>query len=95
VQTRVHDTTAAEEPSEGEAREAWHDFADLMRDLGDSVADLTEADPVPLAGQLGQLIAELRRHGFRVVAGAAGAILYVVVLPRGYRRDVRALFAAF
>jgi hypothetical protein len=94
VQTRVHEVTAADETGEGEAREAWHDLADLMRDLGDSAADLAEADRVPLAGQLDLLMAELRRHGFRVVAGAAGTILYVAVLPRGYRQDVRALFAA-
>ena len=94
VQTRVHEIMAPDEANGGEVREAWHDFADLMRDLGDSAADLAEADRVPLAGQLDLLIAELRRHGFRVVAGAAGTILYVAVLPRGYRQDVRALFAA-
>jgi hypothetical protein len=94
VQTRVHEITAANEAGEGEAKETWHDFADLMRDLGDSAADLAEADRVPLAAQLDLLIAELRRHGLRVVAGAAGTILYVAVLPRGYRQDVRALFAA-
>ena len=49
---------------------------------------------MPLAGQLDLLIAEIRRHGFRVVAGVAGTVLYVAVLPRGYRQDVRALFAA-
>ena len=94
VQTRVHEVTALDEADEGEVREAWHDFADLMRDLGDSVADLAEAERVPLAAQLGFLIAELKRHGFRVVAGAAGTILYVAVLARRYRRDVSALFAA-
>jgi hypothetical protein len=94
VQTQVHEVTAADEADEGETRKAWHDFADLMRDLGDSAADLAEADRVPLAGQLDRLITELRRHGFRVVAGAAGTILYVAVLPHGYRQDVRALFAA-
>jgi hypothetical protein len=93
VQTRVHEITAADEAGEGEVREAWHDFADLMRDLGDSAADLSEVDRSPLAAQLDLLVAELRRHGFRVVAGAAGAILYVAVLPRGYRQDVRTLFA--
>jgi hypothetical protein len=94
VQTRVHEITAADEANEGEVREIWHDFADLMRDLGDSAADLAEADRVPLAEQLDVLIAELQRHGFGVVAGAAATILYVAVLPRGYRQDVRALFAA-
>ena len=94
VQTRVHEITVADEAGKGESREAWHDFADLMRDLGDSAAVLAEVDRVPLAGQLDLLIAELRRHGFRVVAGIAGTVLYVAVLPRGYRRDVRALFAA-
>jgi phosphoserine phosphatase len=94
VQTRVHEITAADETGESDVREAWHDFADLMRDLSDSAADLAEADRVPLAAQLDLLIAELRRHGFRVVAGASGAIFYVAVLPRGYRQDVRRLFAA-
>jgi hypothetical protein len=94
VQTQVHEVTAADEAAEGEVREAWHDFADLMRDLRDSAADLAEADRVPLAEQLDLLMAELRRHGFRVVGGTAGTILYVAVLPHGYRRDVRALFAA-
>jgi hypothetical protein len=94
VQTQVHEVTAADKADEGEVREAWHDFADIMRDLGDSAADLAEADRVPLAEQLDLLIAELRRHDFRVVACAAGTILYVAVLPRGYRQDVRALFAA-
>jgi len=86
--------TSAAEAGEGEAKETWHDFADLMRDLGDSAADLAEAERVPLAAQLDRLIAELRRHGFRVVAGAADTILYVAVLPREYWQDVRALFAA-
>jgi hypothetical protein len=94
VQTRVHEITAADKAGEGEVQEAWHDFADFMRDLGDSAADLAEVDRVPLAAQFDQLIAELRRHGFRAVAGAAGTILYVAMLPSGYRQDVRALFAA-
>ncbi|MFL5333772.1 MAG: hypothetical protein ACJ8H8_11465 [Geminicoccaceae bacterium] len=94
AETRVHHVTAADAVEEGPARETWHDFADLMRDLGDSLEDLDEADRAPLAEQLDLLIAALRRHGVRVVAAAAGPILYVAVLPRGYRRDASLLFAA-
>ena len=61
MQTQVHEVTTADEAGEGEAREPWHDFADLMRDLGDSAADLAEADRVLLAAELDLLIAELRR----------------------------------
>jgi proline dehydrogenase len=91
---RVHHLVGADELTEDEAtREAWHDFADLMRDVADSAAELGQEDLTALAGQVDSLIAALRGVGARVVAGAAGIILYVAVLPRGYRRDARLLFA--
>jgi hypothetical protein len=92
--TQVHQVTAADEVGEGEAQDAWHDFADLMRDTADSAADLDAADQGELGRQINGAIAELRHAGARVIAGAAGAILYVAVLPKGRRRDARMLFAA-
>jgi hypothetical protein len=91
---RVHHLVGADELGEEDAmREAWHDFADLMRDVTDSAAELEPADLTALAGQLDGLIISLRDSGAKVVAAAAGPILYVVVLPNGYRRDVRLLVA--
>jgi hypothetical protein len=89
----VHQVAAADEVGEGVTQEAWHDFADLMRDVADSVADLDLADRDTLGQQVDGAIGALRNAGARVVAGAAGAILFVAVLPRGYRRDTRMLFA--
>jgi hypothetical protein len=91
--TQVHQVTAADEVGEGEAQQAWHDFADLMRGVADSAADLDAADQDALSRQVDGAISELRATGARVVAGTAGAILYVAVLPKGYRRDARVLFA--
>jgi hypothetical protein len=87
--TQLHQVTAADEVGEGEAQEAWHDFADLMRDVADSAADLDAADQDALSRQVDGAIAGLRHAGARVIAGAAGAILYVAVVPKGYRRDAR------
>jgi hypothetical protein len=39
-------------------------------------------------------IAALEASGARVIAGAAGGILYVAVLGQGRKRDPRFLFAA-
>jgi DNA end-binding protein Ku len=94
IQTQVHHVTAADEVGEGEAHDAWHDFADLMRDVADSVADLDAADRGALGRQVDAAIAELHQAGARVIGGVAGAILYVAVLPKGYRRNARVLFAA-
>jgi hypothetical protein len=44
------DIVGADSLDAGEAREAWHAFADLMRDVADSAADLDEADLAALAG---------------------------------------------
>lgn len=93
ARARVHRLVGADELEAGEAREAWHDFADLMGDAIDSMPDLDEADRIALARTMQLAIAELRRVGARVVAGEAGRILFVAVLPVGYSRDPRMLFA--
>jgi hypothetical protein len=91
---RVHHLVGADELGEEDAmREAWHDFADLMRDVTDSAGDLGPADLTALAEQLDGLINSLRKFGVKVIAAAAGPSLYVAILPTGYRRDVRLLFA--
>ena len=76
-----HDVVGADELSAGEAR---HEFADLMRDVADSAADLAAEDRAVLAEQLDQAIADLETAGARVVAGAGagGGVLHVAVLPR-------------
>jgi hypothetical protein len=94
IANRVHHVTAADEVGDGAAQEAWHDFADLMRDVTDVAADLDAADLEALGLQLDLAITELQHVGARVIAGAAGTILYVAVLPKGYRRDARLVFAA-
>jgi phosphoserine phosphatase len=92
--TCVHHLVGVDELGEDDAtRAARHDFADLMRDVTDSAADLEPADLTALAEQLDGLITSLRDSGAKVVAAAAGPILYVAVLPKGYRRDVRLLVA--
>lgn len=93
AETQVHHVVAADEIGAGEAQEAWHDFADLMRDVADSAADLDVEDRNALAMQVDASLADLRQAGARVIAGAAGAILYVAVMPKGPRRDTRVLFA--
>jgi hypothetical protein len=93
TETRVHHVVAAGEIGTGKAQEAWHDFADVMRDVADSAADLDAEDRRALAMQVDASLAGLHQAGGRVIAGAAGAILYVAILPKGYRRDTRVLFA--
>jgi hypothetical protein len=91
--TQVHHLVGADELDESEAREGWHHFADLMRDVADSAADLGAADRARLAEQVQAAIHDLQAAGARVLTGAAGAILYVAVKPRGWQRDLRRLFA--
>jgi hypothetical protein len=64
-------------------REAWHDFADLMRDVVDRAAELDGDDRAALAAQLDRLLRELRALGAEVWAVAAnrgpGRTLHVEV----------------
>jgi hypothetical protein len=60
----------------------------------DRAADLDAADREALGLQLDLVIRVLRHVTARVIAGAAGTILYVAVLPKGCRRDARLVFAA-
>jgi hypothetical protein len=89
----VHRIVGADDLDTEEARDAWHTFADLMRDLFDSAAELDEADRRALAAQVDAAVADLRRVRARVVAGSAGTVLFVAVLPMERRRDARHLFA--
>jgi hypothetical protein len=82
-----------DELEHGEAQAAWHHFADLMLDA-DCVASLDDAGKARLARNLDMTIGALRRAGATVRAGAGGGVLFVAVVPIGYRRDLRALFAA-
>ena len=91
--TRVHHIVGADELEVEPVQEIWHDFADCMRDVCDSAADLSPDDEDALGGQLDSLIAELRGHGARVLAGQAGAFLYVAVVLRAGERDLVKLFA--
>jgi hypothetical protein len=92
--TTVHHVVGADELDRGAAGEAWHTFADLMADLADGASELNQAGRSALALRLDAAIADLRRAGARVVAGAGGAVLHVAVLMRDRRRDPRFLFAA-
>jgi hypothetical protein len=89
-----HDVVGADELSAGEAREAWHEFADLMRDVADSAADLDEEDRAVLAEQPDRTIADLEAVGARVVAGAGRGVLHIAVLPKRRNRDTRFLIDA-
>jgi hypothetical protein len=64
-------------------REARHDFADLMRDVADSAAELDGGDRMVLAAQLDRLLQELRALGAEVWPVAAsrgpGRTLHVEV----------------
>jgi hypothetical protein len=91
AETRVHELVAADEVDEGPARECWREFADLMRDVVDGLPD--GEDRAALPRTCDAAIADLRAFGVRVVAGAAGGILHVAVLPQGWRRDPHYLFA--
>ena len=93
AEARVHHLVGADELEVGQARDCWHQFADLMRDAADSAADLDVADRATLARSVDAAIADLKAVRARVLAGSAGQILYVAVLPRGCRRDPRLLFA--
>lgn len=89
----VHRIVGADDLEGEQAEDAWHTFADLMRDVFDSAAELDERDRLALAAQVDDAIADLRRVRARVVAGSAGTVLFVAVLPIGLRRDARHLFA--
>jgi hypothetical protein len=89
-----HDVVGADELSTGEAREAWHEFADLMRDVADSAADLDQEDRAVLAEQLDRAIADLEAAAARVVAGTGRGVLHIAVLPKRRRRDTRFFDAA-
>ena len=89
----AHQVVGADELEREEAEDAWHTFADLMRDVADSAAELGEADRKALAGYVDAAIADLRKVRARVVAGAGGGILFVAVVPIGDRRDLRVMFA--
>jgi hypothetical protein len=55
---------------------------------------LGPADRVALAAQVDAAIAGLKAAAAEVLAGMAGQILYVAVVPRGYGRGLRFLFVA-
>jgi hypothetical protein len=91
----VHQLVGADELERDEARQdAWHTFADLMRDVADCAAELGEDDRAVLAAQVDGAIAHLRRLRVRVIAGLGGGILFVAVVPARWRRDLRLMFAA-
>jgi hypothetical protein len=74
---------ALERAGDERLSEAWHDFADLMRDVADSAADLDGGDRMVLAAQLDRLLQELGMLGAEVRAVAAsrgpGRTLHVEV----------------
>jgi hypothetical protein len=94
AQAVVHQVVGADELERETTQHAWHRFADLMQDVAGQAAGTDEAGCAVLEAQLDAAIAELRRVRARVVAGSAGAVLFVAVIPIGDRRDLRALFAA-
>jgi hypothetical protein len=94
VEASGRDVVGADELSAGEAREAWHEFADLMRDVADSASDLDEEDRAVLAEQPDRTIADLEAVGARVVAGAGRGVLHIAVLPKRRNRDTRFLIDA-
>lgn len=83
----------ADELAGGPAEEAWQAFADLMSEVEADAPGADGAAHAGLAARLDAAITALRRAGARVVAGGGGAVLFVAVVPTGYRRDLRALFA--
>ncbi|HYF09520.1 MAG TPA: hypothetical protein VD970_18010 [Acetobacteraceae bacterium] len=93
AETRVHHVVGADELEAEPLQEIWHDFADCMRDVCDSAADLSPDEQEALGRQLDSLIAELRGHGVRVLVGQAGAFLYVAIVLRTGERDLLKLFA--
>jgi hypothetical protein len=91
----VHQVVGSDDLERDEATaDAWHTFADLMRDVADSAAEMGDGDRDALAEQVDAAIADLRRMKARVVAGMGGGILFVAVVPLRERRDMRFLFAA-
>jgi hypothetical protein len=95
AEAKVHQVLGADElEREEETQDAWHTFADLMRDVADSAAELEEADRQSLAGQVDAALADLRRVRAKVAAGTGGGIMFVAVLPVGDRRDLRVMFAS-
>jgi hypothetical protein len=96
---RIHELTGADELEVEETAGAWHSFADLMTQVSGcsaeaaGFAEAAGCDPRTLAAMLNDAIAELRRCGARVLAGEAGGILFVAVVPAGSRRDLATLFA--
>jgi negative regulator of sigma E activity len=95
AEAAVHELVGADELERDEATaDAWHTFADLMRDVADCAAEMDDLDRAGLAAQLDAAIADLRRVRARVVAGMGGAILFVAVVPIGSRRDLRLMFAS-
>jgi hypothetical protein len=93
AEAKVHHVAGAHELDAGPAEPWWHHFADLMRDTADSAAELGNTDRVALAEQADEAIVELKHAGAKVLAGSAGGILYVAVVPHRWRRDLRLLFA--
>ncbi|MGG5818739.1 hypothetical protein [Falsiroseomonas sp. HW251] len=94
AQAAVHQVIGADDLEREATQDAWHTFADLMQDVADTAAMLDADDRAALAKHLDGAIADLRRVGARVVAGSAGDVLFVAVIPIGDRRDLRAMFAA-
>jgi hypothetical protein len=70
---------ALEDAGDQRLSEAWHDFADLMRDVADRAAELDEDDRAALAAQLDGLLREL---------GALGAEVWAVAANRGPGRTL-------
>jgi hypothetical protein len=93
AEATLHRLVGADDLEGEQAADAWHTFADLMRDVFDSAAELGERDRLALAAQVDDAIADLRHVRARVVAGSGGTVLFVAVLPTGLRRDARHLFA--
>jgi hypothetical protein len=89
----VHHVVRADELDAGDARKVWHGFADLVQDTTDSAAGLDSAGRAALARRADAAIRDLQAAGARVLACGAARVLYVAVLPKGLRRDVRLLFA--
>ena len=83
----------ADELAGGPAEDAWQAFADLMSEVEADAPGLDQGGRAALAVRLDAAITRLRRDGARVVAGAGGAVAFVAVVPKGYRRDLRTLFA--
>jgi hypothetical protein len=90
----VHHVVGADELDADRTRDPWHAFADLMDEVSRGAAGLDDAGQAALAARLDMAIAALEASGARVIAGAAGGILYVAVLGQGRKRDPRFLFAA-